>query len=132
MDHSYTSNAFLFSFEGRINRAKYWYAIVASSVACMVFLSIVAYAIGGIFGAGVKSVHLDFLDWLRNFPSFPFTVSFRDTAPSPAVVLFYAMGAPIFVVGMRFLTAATAARSQQERLVDRPVLHCPDSAQQSG
>jgi len=48
MDNSYTSNAFLFSFEGRINRAKYWYAIVASSVACMVFLSIVACAIGGI------------------------------------------------------------------------------------
>ena len=47
-DSRYTSNAFLFSFEGRINRAKYWYAIVASSVACMVFLSIVAYAIGGI------------------------------------------------------------------------------------
>ena len=67
MDNSYTSNAFLFSFEGRINRAKYWYAIVASSVACMVFLSIVAYAIGGI-----------------------------------------------------------------KRLVDRPVLCCPDSAQQSG
>jgi uncharacterized membrane protein YhaH (DUF805 family) len=110
MDNSYTSNAFLFSFEGRINRAKYWYAIVASSVASMVFLSIVACAIGGIFGAGVKSVHVDFLDWLRNFPSFPFTVSFRDTAPSPAVVLFYAMGAPIFVVGMWFLTAATVKR----------------------
>jgi uncharacterized membrane protein YhaH (DUF805 family) len=110
MDNSYTSNAFLFSFGGRINRAKYWYAIVASSVACLVFLSIVAYAIGGITGAGVKSVNLYFLDWLRDFPSFPFSVSFRDAAPSSAVVLFYAMGAPIFVVGTWFLAATSVKR----------------------
>ncbi|SHK42970.1 Uncharacterized membrane protein YhaH, DUF805 family [Bradyrhizobium lablabi] len=110
MDNSYTSNAFLFSFQGRINRAKYWYAIFASSVACLVFMSILAFAIGGITGAGVTSVNLYFLDWLRDFPSFPFTVSFRDAAPLPAVVLFYAMGAPIFVVGMWFLAAATIKR----------------------
>jgi uncharacterized membrane protein YhaH (DUF805 family) len=110
MDNSYTSNAFLFGFAGRINRAKYWYANVASSIACLVLLSIVAYAIGAITGVGVKSVDVDFLDWLCDFPSFPFTVSFRDTAPSPAVVLFYAMGAPIFVVGMWFLTASTVKR----------------------
>jgi uncharacterized membrane protein YhaH (DUF805 family) len=110
MDNGYTSNAFLFGFEGRINRAKYWYAIVASSFACMVFLSIVAYAIGGITGAGVESVNLDFLDWLGSFPSFPFTVSFRDTAPLPAVVLFYAMGAQIFVLGAWFLAATTVKR----------------------
>jgi uncharacterized membrane protein YhaH (DUF805 family) len=110
MDNSYTSNAFLFSFAGRINRAKYWYALFASSVACLVFLSIVAYAIGGITGAGVESVDLDFLSWLGDFPSFPFSVSFRGTAPLPAVVLFYAMGAPVFVIGMWFLTASTIKR----------------------
>jgi uncharacterized membrane protein YhaH (DUF805 family) len=110
MDNSYTSNAFLFGFEGRINRAKYWYALFASSAACLVFLSILAFAIGGITGAGVKSVDVDLLNWLGSFPSFPFTVSFRDTAPLPAVVLFYAIGAPIFVVGMWFLTAATVKR----------------------
>jgi uncharacterized membrane protein YhaH (DUF805 family) len=110
MDNGYTSNAFLFSFEGRINRAKWWYALFASSAACLVFLSILAFTIGAITGAGVKSVDVGLLNWLRNFPSFPFTVSFRNTAPSPAVVLFYAMGAPIFVVGMWFLTAATVKR----------------------
>jgi uncharacterized membrane protein YhaH (DUF805 family) len=110
MDNSYTSNAFLFSFEGRINRAKYWYALFASSAACLVFLSILAFAIGAITGARVKSVDVHLVNWLGSFPSFPFTVRFRNTVPSPAVVLFYAMGTPIFVVGMWFLAAATIKR----------------------
>jgi uncharacterized membrane protein YhaH (DUF805 family) len=111
MDNSYTSNAFLFSFEGRINRAKYWYALVASSVACLVFLSILASAIGGIFGSSIKSVDFDFNDVLTKFPSWPFSVSFLDAAPSPAaMILFYVMGTPIFVVGMWFLAATTVKR----------------------
>jgi uncharacterized membrane protein YhaH (DUF805 family) len=111
MNNSYTSNAFLFSFQGRINRAKYWYALFASSAACLVFLSILAFVIGGIFDASVKSVDVDFSDVLRKFPSFPFSVSFRDAAPSPAaMVLFYVMGTPIFVVGIWFLAATTIKR----------------------
>src|SRR5258708_12697946 len=103
MDNSYTSTAFLFSFEGRINRAKYWYALFASSAACLVFLSILAFAIGSIFGAGVKSVYVDFNDVLLNLPSFPFSVSFRDAASSPAaMVSVYVMGTPVFVAGIWF------------------------------
>src|SRR5260370_9228061 len=111
MDNSFTSNAFLFSFEGRTNRAKYWYALFASSAACLVFLSILAFAIGSIFGAGVKSVYVDFNDVLLNFPSFPFSVSFRDAASSPAaMVSVYVMGTPVFVVAMWFLAATTVKR----------------------
>jgi uncharacterized membrane protein YhaH (DUF805 family) len=111
MDNSYTSNAFLFSFEGRINRAKYWYALFASSAACLVFLSILASAIGGIFGTSIKSIDVDFLDILSKLPALPFSISFRDPAPSPAVmVLFYVVGTPIFVVGMWFCAATTVKR----------------------
>src|SRR5258708_39751668 len=109
MDNSYTSNAFLFSFEGRINRAKYWYALFASSAACLVFLSILAFAIGAIFGSSIKSIHVDFHVVLT--PALPFGISFGDAAPSPAtLVLFYGMGTPIFVVGMWFWAATTVKR----------------------
>jgi uncharacterized membrane protein YhaH (DUF805 family) len=50
MDNSYTSNAFLFSFEGRINRAKYWYALCASMISCLVrlvFLVFLMFALNG-------------------------------------------------------------------------------------
>jgi uncharacterized membrane protein YhaH (DUF805 family) len=111
VDNSYTSNAFLFSFEGRINRAKYWYALFASSAACLVFLSIPAFAIGHIFGSSIKSVDFDFNDVLTKFPSWPFSVSFRDAAPPPAAtVLIYVMGTPIFVLGAWFLAATTVKR----------------------
>ncbi len=111
MDNSYTSNAFLFSFQGRINRAKYWYALFASSAACLVFLSILAFAIGGIFGSSIKSVDVDFNDVLTKFPSLPFSVGFNDAAPSPAAtVLIYVMGTPIFVLGAWFLAATTVKR----------------------
>jgi uncharacterized membrane protein YhaH (DUF805 family) len=111
MGNSLTSNEFLFSFESRINRAKYWYAVFASSAACLAFLSVVAFAIGGIFGSKVKSVHADLFDFLSKLPSFPFTISFRDAAPTPAAtVLFYVTGSPIFVVSVWFLAAATIKR----------------------
>src|ERR1700738_245672 len=111
MGNSLTSNEFLFSFEGRINRAKYWYAVFASSAACLVFLSVVAFAIGGIFGSKIKSVHADLFDFLSKLPSFPFTISFRDAAPTPAAtVLFYVTGSPIFVVSVWFLAAPTIQR----------------------
>jgi len=111
VDNSYTSNAFLFSFEGRINRAKYWYALFASSAACLVFLSIVASAIAGVFGVSIKSIHVDFYFVLTRLPSLPFSISFGDAAPSPAaLVLFYGMGTPIFVVGMWFWAATTVKR----------------------
>jgi uncharacterized membrane protein YhaH (DUF805 family) len=107
---SMVSNAFLFSFEGRINRAKYWYAAFASSISCLVFLGIVAAAIGSIFAVGVKSVDLD-LDVFRHPLSLPFRASFSNGgATSTAVLSFYAIGTPIFVVAAWFLAATTVKR----------------------
>jgi len=111
MGNSYTSNEFLFSFQGRINRAKYWYALFASSAACLVFLSILAFAIAGVFGSHIESVDVDFFHVLTKLPALPFGINFRDPAPSPgAIILFYAMGTPIFVVGMWFWAATTVKR----------------------
>jgi uncharacterized membrane protein YhaH (DUF805 family) len=111
MDNSYTSNEFLFSFRGRINRAKYWYALFASSAACLVFLAIVASAIAGIFGSHIKSIDVDFFHVLTKLPALPFGISFRDPAPSPgAIISFYAMGTPIFVGGLWFWAATTVKR----------------------
>ena len=107
---SMVSNAFLFGFEGRTNRAKYWYAVFASSISCLVFMWIVAAAIGSIFGVGVKSVDLDF-DLFRDPLSLPFHASFGHAgATSTAVLSFYAIGTPIFVVGIWFLAATTVKR----------------------
>ena len=53
-----TDNKFLFSFEGRINRFKYWYALFASGIFCLVLLLLVAFVIGGILGADVRSIHI--------------------------------------------------------------------------
>jgi uncharacterized membrane protein YhaH (DUF805 family) len=108
MDNSYTSNEFLFSFEGRINRAKYWYAVFASSAFCGVLLGVWALVLGRIFGASIKSVHLNFLDIA------PFSVTFSDAGPGLTEnlisLLFYAGGTPIVVFGMWFLAATTVKR----------------------
>ena len=45
MGNSLTSNEFLFGFQGRINRAGYWYAVFASMIACLVFLFLLAGAL---------------------------------------------------------------------------------------
>lgn len=104
------SNEFLFSFEGRINRAKYWYAVFASGISCLIFLSLLAAAIGGIFGAGFKSIHVDF-DVFDHPLSLPFHASFGNAGPTSApALLFYALGAPIFVVGIWFFGASTVKR----------------------
>jgi uncharacterized membrane protein YhaH (DUF805 family) len=112
MDNSYTSNEFLFSFAGRINRAKYWYASFASMISCAVFLGILAFALGAIFDDSVKSVYLDVHDIIGDPPSFPFHAGFANTGPAPTLVsiLFYVLGMPIFIAGMWFVTAATVKR----------------------
>jgi uncharacterized membrane protein YhaH (DUF805 family) len=108
---SMVSNEFLFSFKGRINRAKYWYAVFASSIACLVFLSILSSAIGRIFGVAVTSISVDFDDVLRHLPSLPFDASFGDAGPtSTAALSFYVFGTPIVIVGIWFLAATTVKR----------------------
>jgi hypothetical protein len=93
MDNSYTSSEFLFSFKGRINRAKYWYAVFASSAFCGVLLGAWGFALSRIFGASIKSVHLNFLDIA------PFSITFSDAGPGLTEnlisLLFYAGGTPM-------------------------------------
>jgi uncharacterized membrane protein YhaH (DUF805 family) len=79
MDSSYTSSTFLFSFEGRINRAKYWYALFASVTSCAVCLGLLALALGAIFGVDVTSVHVDFDGVFTDPLSLPFRAHFSDT-----------------------------------------------------
>jgi uncharacterized membrane protein YhaH (DUF805 family) len=111
---SIVSNRFLFSFEGRINRLKYWYALFASLISGLFFLFVLAFAIGVIFGAGVESVELNPFDIFAIPPSFPFRASFSDAGPGWKATLisvsFYAAGTPIFVVSMWFLAATTIKR----------------------
>jgi uncharacterized membrane protein YhaH (DUF805 family) len=109
--NSVVSNRFLFSVEGRINCAKYCYAVFASSIACVVFLAILAFGIASMFGFGVKSVHVYLLDFLSNPPALPFGVSFSDAGPTQAAtVLFYVAGIPVFLFSVWFLTATTIKR----------------------
>jgi uncharacterized membrane protein YhaH (DUF805 family) len=105
------SNQFLFSFAGRINRAKYWYAVFASLMSCGVFMAILAIAIGGIFGTGWKWVHIDLLGAFNYPPSLPYGASFANAGPtSPAPLVFDVTALPVFIVSVWFLTAATVKR----------------------
>jgi uncharacterized membrane protein YhaH (DUF805 family) len=112
MDNSFTSNEFLFSFEGRINRVKYWYALFASMISCGVFLAVLAFALGAIFGASAKSFHFNIFEVFGYPPSLPFRASFSNTGPASTLTaaLFYVGGTPIFIVGMWFLAATTLKR----------------------
>ena len=111
-----TDNRFLFSFEGRINRFKYWYAVFASGIFCLVLMLVLAFVIGGILGADVKSIHIrsHILDVFHNPPSFPFSASFGDAGAAPHAALialiFHAAGTPIFIFGIWFLAATTIKR----------------------
>jgi uncharacterized membrane protein YhaH (DUF805 family) len=108
---SIVSNEFLFSFKGRINRAKYWYALLASTIFCLIFLMILSDAIAHIFGVDVAGIDLDFQDIFRHFPSLPFHISFDNAGPTSAAALwFYAIGTPVVAVGIWFLSATTIKR----------------------
>jgi len=109
MDNSWTSNELLFSFEGRINRAKYWYALYAGMISFPLCLVLLALALSAIFGVSIKSVHLNIYDVFNDPPLFPFRVSFGSSVPAwLAFLLFYAGGTPIVVGAIRFLAATTA------------------------
>jgi uncharacterized membrane protein YhaH (DUF805 family) len=99
----------LFSFEGRINRAKYCYVSFASLCSYLfffVFMAVLAWALGGIFGVTSVNVHI--------FPLFSFHASFRDVSPASSAALlyplFYAAQTPFLVIGMWFLAATTIKR----------------------
>ena len=112
-----TDNRFLFGFKGRINRAKYIYALFASPIFCLVLMAILAFAIAGIFGATVKSIHvninIDILSFFDTPPSFPLSVGFSHADPATAArvsLIFHVVGTPIFVAGLWIVVAATIKR----------------------
>jgi uncharacterized membrane protein YhaH (DUF805 family) len=108
-----TNDKFLFGFEGRINRVKYWYALLASGISCLVFMLALAFIIGTIFGVVVKSVDVRFFDVFGNPPAFPFSAGFADTDPETAALIsliFRVAGTPVFVVSLWFLAATTIKR----------------------
>ena len=99
----------LFSFEGRINRAKYCYVFFAGLCSYLVLcacMAVLALALGGIFGVTSVNVHV--------FPLFSFHASFKDVSPASNAALiyplFYAVETPFLVIGMWFLAAATIKR----------------------
>jgi uncharacterized membrane protein YhaH (DUF805 family) len=77
----------LFSFEGRINRAKYWLAGLIYLIGAMLYLTTSIYALAG---------------------------SLRDTDPARVVSLFpillYAITYPLFAIGMWSCAATTIKR----------------------
>ena len=101
MDDSDVTAEFLLSFDGRINRAKYWHAFYIGIISCLarlVFLVFLVFALNVIFGTSVKSVHLDIYDIFNDPPSFPFRVSFGGSGLAWLVsLLFYAAAIPNFV-----------------------------------
>jgi uncharacterized membrane protein YhaH (DUF805 family) len=108
-----TDNQFLFGFEGRINRAKYWYALFASMCFCLVFMGVAAFAISLIFGASVKSVHVQLVEVFGIPKSLPFSATFSGADPETSALvtlLFNIAATPIFVIGIWFVTATTIKR----------------------
>jgi uncharacterized membrane protein YhaH (DUF805 family) len=105
-----TKNRFLFSSEGRISCLKYGFALVASLIFCIVCLTGVAFAIGRIVGAAVKSVDVKFLDLFGFPPAFPFNVSFDIAGPASTATLLHAAETPIAIFSLWFLAAATIKR----------------------
>jgi uncharacterized membrane protein YhaH (DUF805 family) len=108
-----TENQFLFGFKGRIDRARYWYALFASVAFYIVFMAIAASVIGVIFGATVKSIHVNFLGAFGSPLSLPFSAHFGNADPETSALatrIFYIVATPIAVVGIWFITATTIKR----------------------
>jgi uncharacterized membrane protein YhaH (DUF805 family) len=109
-----TDNRFLFSPEGRINCLKYGYALVANLVFCLACMTAVAFAVGRIIGAGVKSVDVNFLDLFGFPPAFPFKISFGLAGPASTAMLdpmlLHAAETPLAIFSLWFLAATTIRR----------------------
>jgi uncharacterized membrane protein YhaH (DUF805 family) len=118
MDNSSVSDEVPLSFEGRIDRAKFWFALYVGMILCLVrqvFLVFWVFALDAIFGTSVKSVHLNIYDIFNDPPSFPFRVSFGGGGLAWLVsLLFYVGATPIFVFAIR-LPAATAVKRLHDR-----------------
>ena len=70
---------FLFSFKGRINRAKYWLAVLV--ILCwMIFALLLLAAIGAIFGIATGRLSLDVI-------GISASIQQTDTSPAPSASL---------------------------------------------
>jgi uncharacterized membrane protein YhaH (DUF805 family) len=87
-------NWFLFSFEGRINRAKIWLAAFIWFATVFSFMTIFLFVVAGILHASGHDFH---------------TVSTRTMHPA-----FYLLGLPLLVIGV-WLFAATAIKRLHDR-----------------
>ncbi|WP_213739317.1 DUF805 domain-containing protein [Bradyrhizobium sp. dw_411] len=108
-----TDNQFLFGFAGRINRAKYWYALFASMTFCLVFMAAAAFAISRIFGANIETVQVELLGVFGIPPKFPFSADFGNADPETLALvtrIFYVAATPIAVIGVWFIAATTVKR----------------------
>jgi uncharacterized membrane protein YhaH (DUF805 family) len=83
-------NWFLFSFEGRINRAKAWLAAFIWFATVFSFMTILLWVIAGILRASGNDSHL---------------VSTRTMPPA-----FYLLGLPLLVIGVWLFAATTVKR----------------------
>jgi uncharacterized membrane protein YhaH (DUF805 family) len=109
-----TDNRFLFGFEGRINGAKYVYALFANLIFCLVCMTAVAFAIGHFLGVAVKSVDVKFLDVFGFPPALPFNVSFglggSASTETLRTVLVHAAETPLAILSLWLLAATTIKR----------------------
>ena len=109
-----TDNRFLFSPEGRINCLKYGYALFANLIFCLVCMTAVAFAVGRILGAAVKSVDVNFLVLFGFPPAFPFNINFGLADPASIAtldpVLLHAAETPLAIFSLWFLAATTIKR----------------------
>jgi len=107
-----TDNRFLFGFEGRINRARYLYAMFAGLSCGLVFLVLLALVIAKLFGARVVFVNLE-VYFFGKSPSWPFGAAFRGADPHSAdlmLLFFHVLGTPVFIFSLWILAAATIKR----------------------
>jgi uncharacterized membrane protein YhaH (DUF805 family) len=118
MDSNSISDEVLLSFEGRISRAEFCYALYVGTISCLVrlvFLVFVIFTLDAIFGTSIKSFHLNIYDVFNDPPTFPLQVSFGDGAAAWLVsLLFYAGATSLFVFAIR-IPAASAVKRLHDR-----------------
>ena len=114
MDNNPISDEVLLSFEGRINRPQFCYALYAGMISCLVrliFLVFMVFVLDAIFGTSIKSFHLNIYDIFNDPPSFPLQVSFGDSGAAWLVsLLSYAGATSLFVFAIRIPAASVVKR----------------------
>ena len=118
---------FLFGFDGRINRAKMWLAILVI-VCWMLFIALLMLGIEQMFGTPVKSIHFNINDIFGIVDPAVLRAAFarlregKEASPAHLVLAFFArVGTLIFVWVYLASLHQAAARPRQGRLVDDPL-----------